>query len=170
MNRVYTPFLIQIDLRANLEDCPDVIALIKRKLLRSAFDGKDGAMRLTFVKEEAGTAHSIMEKYRAIWEHPDVTNMRVLSTNPNNASSSGPGDPVGVKLESMWLKNGKRRKAENMANADRALVKQMKGAGGQPIMGSRRGRKASAKPNKNELHRQANNLFATAGKQSNSDT
>jgi hypothetical protein len=77
MAQSYTPFIIQIDLRANLEDCPDVIPVIRRKLMRSAFDGKDGPMRLTFVKSETGAATTILEKFRDIADHPDVTRLRV---------------------------------------------------------------------------------------------
>ena len=152
-------FLIQIDLKANLEDCPTVIPLIRRLLLRSAFDGKDGPKRLSYVKVEAGTTYGILRKYQPIADHPDVSILRVLSTCPNNASSSGVDDPITAKINEAWRKHRKRRQSQNVPKPNRLSVEDVERANSQAFMGRRRTGKSPTQPNKRELHAAAHNLF-----------
>ena len=122
MASAQTVFIIQINLKKNIEDCPELIRHIKRCLVTSALDAKDGAKRLTYVKTSSGTAKSVLERYKAVSQHEDVLVMRVFTTSPNYASSSGILDPVAAKLDIAYARKNKVREAKNLPNANNLFI------------------------------------------------
>ena len=117
-----TVYIIQINLKKNIEDCPELMRLVKRSLVVSALDSKDGAQRLTYVKTSIYTAKEVKERYKAVWEHDDVSEMRVFTSSPNYASSGGILDPVIAKLDVAYARKNKVREAKNLPNANNLFI------------------------------------------------
>lgn len=148
MARADTVFLVQIHLHKKIEDSPDVISHIGRSILTSVLDATDNPMTLSFVVVGKGPAKSIQERYKGIAAHAGVSNVRVLTTNPNNSSSLGMLDPIGAKLEMAWKRVGERRKTQELAQRNGISKRKSKRARRKSGMGRRGRSKAPQDTNK----------------------
>jgi hypothetical protein len=128
MARAQTVFLVQIHLVDKVHDSPDVLATIRKSIFHDVLDATDNSMTLSFVVIARGNAKSVLKRYEAIASHSGVSNVRVLTTNPDNASSLGMLDPIGAKLEMAWRRVLEGKKTENLTKRNRPVVKQGKGA------------------------------------------
>ncbi len=134
-----TVFLIQIDLKKNIENCPELVKVIRRTLVTSAFDALDDDKRLSYVKTTSGTAQSLLGRYKAVSEHEDVLRMRVITTSPNYATTDSIGDPICTKLDVAYRRDSERRKSKYVPNANTLFVDKKKGARRKSkVRGSRR--------------------------------
>jgi len=139
-----TVFLIQIDLKKNIEECPDLVQIIRQTLVISAFDAKDGEKRLSYVKTTTGTAKSVLQRYGKVASHPDVLFMRVLTTSPNYSSTNSIQDPICSKLDPAYRRDSERRKSKYAPNANTLFVNKKKRTGRKSVIrGYRRGKAAS---------------------------
>ncbi|WP_233349713.1 hypothetical protein [Litorimonas cladophorae] len=98
-------------------------------------------MTLSFVVVARGNAQSILKRYEGISNHEGVHNVRVLTTNPNNASSLGMLDPIGPKLEMAWRRVSEGRQTEKLIQRNGASKRQVKRALRKSGVSSRTGRK-----------------------------
>ncbi|GGX57422.1 hypothetical protein GCM10011309_03000 [Litorimonas cladophorae] len=141
MAQANTVFLVQIHLKKKIEDSPEVIAHIGKSILHSVLDATDNPMTLSFVVVARGNAQSILKRYEGISNHEGVHNVRVLTTNPNNASSLGMLDPIGPKLEMAWRRVSEGRQTEKLIQRNGASKRQVKRALRKSGVSSRTGRK-----------------------------
>lgn len=118
-----TVYIIQINLKKNIEDCPQLIREIKRCLVTSALDAKDGAQRLTYVKTLTGTAQSVLDRYKTVSDHEDVSIMRVFTTSPNYATSGSVLDPVTAKLHVAYTRKHEGRETKKLTDANSLFIK-----------------------------------------------
>lgn len=137
MQRANSVFLVQIHLHKRIEESPDVIAHIGRSILTSVLDATDNPMTLSFIVINKGTASSVLERYKSIADHSGVSNVRVLTTNPTNASSLGILDPISAKLEMAWRRVREDIDTKYLAQRHGATKRQIKRARRKSGMSSR---------------------------------